>query len=158
MPYELSSRGVSAQFGARTTGGAMGHTSDDVIQYISIDFTPESLNSTYVPPYVVPKGAKILRYILRVDEVFTMTGTSPTVIFGGTAPATDGVVLTATELASVGSKIPTSTGTGTWATSSATGPLTAQKLAKALGGTTPAVTGTAGKATLIVEYLYKTKI
>jgi hypothetical protein len=159
MPYENSAGlNVFNQYGVRNTGGSLGKVEDDVIQFLSVDFTAESLIGTYVPNIVLPKGAHFLRYILRVDEVFTMTGTSPTVIFGGTAPATDGIVLTAAELAAVGTKIPASAGTGTWATNHATGPLTAQKITKALGGTTPAVTPGAGKATLIAEYIYKTKV
>lgn len=159
MAYENSAGlGVFNQYGSRNTGGSVGSVADEVLQYMSVAFTAESLIGNFVPPIVIPKGAHFLRYILRVDEAFTMTGTTPTVIFGGTAPATDGVILTAAELAAVGTKVPASTGTGTWAVASATGPLTAQKVTKALGGTTPVVVAGAGKATLIAEYLYKTKV
>ena len=79
-------------------------------------------------------------------------------IFGGTAPATDGIVLSQTELQSIGTKTPASTGTGTWAQGSATGTTAAQKVAKALGGTTPTVTAGVGKATLILEFVNKTKV
>lgn len=159
MSYEnTAGLGVNNQYGVRNTGGSTGKVDDDVIQFASFDFTAESLIGGFVPPLVIPKGAHFLRYILRVDEVFTLTGTSPTVIFGGTAPATDGVVLTATELGTVGTKVPASTGTGTWAVASTTGTTAAQKVTKTLGGTTPAVTAGAGKATLIAEYLYKTKV
>jgi hypothetical protein len=159
MAYENSAGlGVNNQYGTRRTGGSVGKIDDDVIQYLSFDFTDESLIGTFVPPVSFPKGAHPLRYFLRVDEAFTMTGTAPTVIFGGTAPATNGVVLTAAELAAVGTKVPASTGTGTWAVASATGTTAAEKITKALGGTTPAVTPGAGKATLIVEYLFKTKV
>lgn len=159
MPYEnTAGLGVNNQYGVRNTGGSFGKVDDDVISFLAIDFTAESLAGTFVPKIVLPKGAHFLRYILRVDEAFTLTGTSPTVIFGGTAPATDGVVLTQAELAAVGTKVPASAGTGTWSTTSATGPLTAQTVTKALGGTTPAVTQGAGKATLIAEYLFKTKV
>lgn len=159
MAYENSAGlGVNNQYGARRTGGSFGKVPDDVISFLAIDFTDESLIGTFVPKIVLPKGAHFLRFILRVDEAFTMTGTSPTVIFGGTAPATDGIVLTQAELAAVGTKVPASTGTGTWAVASATGPLTAQTITKTLGGTTPVVTPGAGKATLIAEYVYKTKV
>jgi hypothetical protein len=159
MPYENSGvRNVSTQYGVRNVGGAVGKASDDSIELMSFDFTAESLIGGFLPKMVLPKGAHFLRFILRVDEVFTLTGTAPTVIFGGTAPATDGIVLSQAELAAVGTKIPASTGTGTWAVSSATGPLTAQTITKALGGTTPVVTPGAGKATLLAEYIYKTKV
>jgi hypothetical protein len=160
MPFEnTAGLGVNNQYGARNTGGTVGteQTTDSIWQ-ASFAFTAESLASGFLPPMTVPRGAHFLRFILRVDEVFTLTGTTPTVIFGGTAPATNGVVLTAAELGTVGTKIPASTGTGTWAVASTTGTTATEKVTKALGGTTPAVTQGAGKATLIAEYVFKTKV
>jgi hypothetical protein len=87
-----------------------------------------------------------------------MTGTTPTVIVGGTAPATNGVVLTAAELAAVGTKVVTSTGTGTWAVASATGTTAAERVTIALGGTTPVVTPGTGRAFLIAEYVFNTTV
>jgi hypothetical protein len=160
MPFENSSGlGVNNFYGARNTGGSAGvEQSTDSVHQLSVAFTAESLAGTYLSPLAIPRGAKFLRYILRVDEVFTLTGTTPTVIFGGTAAATNGVVLTAAELGTVGTKIPASTGTGTWAVASTTGTTAAERITKALGGTTPAVTQGAGKGTLIAEYLFKTKV
>ena len=151
--------GVNNYYGQRATGQSVGveHSTDSVHQ-LSIAFTGTSLNNAFLPPVVVPKGASFKRAILRVDEAFTLGGTSPTVIFGGTAPATDGIVLSQTELQSVGTKTPASTGTGTWAQGSSTGTTAAQKVAKALGGTTPTVTAGVGKATLILEFVNKTKV
>lgn len=141
-------------YGRRETGGSVGGSHvKDAVKQLKIRFTGASLNETFLPKLVLPIGAHTLRFILRVDEAFVMTGTSPTVIFGGAAPATNGVVLTSAELAAVGTKTPASTGTGTWATSSATGPTAAEAVSKTLGGTTPAVSATQGKATLIVEYV-----
>lgn len=70
---------------------------------------------------------------------------------GGTAPATNGISITGAELGSVGTKVPASTGNGTWAQSSAT--TAAELLTMALGGTSPTVTRGVGKATLILEYV-----
>ena len=160
MGFENSAGiGVNNFFGARESGGTVGvETSDGSTQTMSIAFTGASLNSSFLPPVYLPKGAKILRYTLRVDEAFNITGTSPTVIFGGTAPATDGVVLTEAELEAVGSKTPASTGTGTWSTSATVGPTAAQKVTKALGGTSPVVSATQGKATLLIDFVSKTKV
>lgn len=151
--------GVSNYYGVRDTGGSVGleHSTDSVHQ-LSIAFTGASLNQAFLPPVVVPKGAQFKRAILRVDEAFALTGTSPTVIFGGTAPATNGVVLSQAELQAIGTKTPASTGTGTWAQASATGTTAAEKVAKALGGTSPAVNAAQGKATLILEFVNKTKV
>lgn len=160
MSYEnTAGLSVNTQYGTRNTGGAIGvERSQDSIGRLVIQFTGESLASGFMPPAVMPKGARVLRYFLDVDEVFVVTGTSPTVIFGGTAPATNGVVLTEAELEATGSKVPASAGTGTWSTSSATGTTAAEKVAKALGGTTPAVASTQGKATLVVEYVNVNKV
>ena len=159
MAYENSAGlNVNNQYGVRNTGGSYGKVDDDVIQFLSIDFTHESVNTTFLPPVYVPKGAHFLRYVLRIDEAFTLTGTTPALVFGGTAPGTDGISLSQAELQAIGTKVPASTGTGTWSTTSATGPLTAQKVTKTLTGTTPVVVAGAGKGTLIAEYLFKTKV
>jgi hypothetical protein len=160
MGFENSAGlGVNNYFGRRDTGGSVGvETSNDSIHQLSIAFTGASLASAYLPPVYIPKGAQFKRAILRVDEVFVVTGTSPTLIFGGTAPATNGIVLTEAELEAVGTKTPASTGTGTWAQSSATGTTAAEKVTKTLGGTSPAVAATSGKATLILEFVNKTKV
>lgn len=160
MGYENSAGlNVSNQYGQRFTGGSIGvETDTDSIQTMSIAFTGRSLNDTFLPPVVLPKGAHFLRFVLRVDEAFDLTGTTPTVIFGGTAPATNGVVLSEAELEAIGTKIPASAGTGTWSTTSATGATAAERVTKALGGTTPVVNPLLGKATLVAEYLMKTKV
>lgn len=161
MPGFENSAGLTVNnyYGPRLTGQSVGlERSEDSIHQLSISFTGTSLNNAFLPPVVVPKGASFKRAILRVDEAFTLGGTSPTVIFGGTAPATDGIVLTQAELTAVGTKTPASTGTGTWAQSSATGTTAAQKVAKTLGGTSPTVTAGVGKATLTLEFYNKTKV
>lgn len=146
--------GVNNQYGARRTGGSFGRGEDEVFQSISIDLSGEMLNNAFVPPVYMPKGAIVTRAYLRVDEVFVVS-TGGTVAIGGAAPGTDGVVLTEAKLESLGASNVSSLAVGTWATTSATGPLTAQKVTKAITGT---VDATQGKGTLVVEYFYKTKI
>lgn len=160
MGYEANTGlGVSNQYGQRVTGNSVGvETTDDSVNQLSIAFTGKSLNETFVPPVKVPKGALFLRYRLRVDEAFAISGTTPTVIWGGTLPATNGVILTEAELESVGTKTPASVGTGTWATTSSTGTTAAELVTKTLGGTLPVVDATVGKATLIAEYLFTTLV
>lgn len=161
MPFEANNGlgGVSNFYGPRETGGSIGSEETETsVRNYSIAFTGESLNSTYLPPVVLPRGSKFLRATLRVDEAFSLGGTTPTVIFGGTSPATNGIVLSQAELQAVGTKTPTSTGTGTWAVGSATGTTAAERVTRALGGTSPTVSRTAGKATLVVEFINKTKV
>ena len=156
MAYEaLSGLGVNNQYGSRQTGGSAGlEHGENSTHVLSYNLTGEMLNSTYNPPVYMPKGAKVIRATLRVDEVFVVSAAG-TVAIGGTAPGTDGVVLTEAKLEALGSSDVSSLAIGTWATASATGPLTTQKLAKAITGT---VAATSGKATLLVEYINKTKV
>jgi len=159
MAYEnKSGLGVFNQYGPRSVGTSVGvEHSDDSIHQLSIEFSGTSLQDSFLPPLVIPKGAHFLRYVLSVHEAFNITGTTPTVIFGGTAPATNGVVLTEAELEAVGTKIPASAGAGTWSTTSATGTSASEKVTFALGGTTPVVVTGVGKATLTAEFVYKNR-
>jgi hypothetical protein len=161
MPFENKTGlgGVSNYYGARDTGGSVGvEPSSDSEYRLSVALTGASLNGSFLPPVVIPRGARILRAFLRVDEAFVLGGTNPVVNIGGVAPATNGYTLTQAELQSVGTKAVASTGNGTWAAASATGTTAAEKVSQALGGTAPTVSATVGKATLIVEYMNKTKV
>lgn len=156
MSFENSTGlGVYSSYGKRNTGGTVGsETTDGSTRDYSIAFTGESLNSGFLPGVSLPKGSKLKGAILRVDEAFSVS-TGGSVTFGGTVPGTNGIVLTEAELEAVGTKTPASTGTGTWATSSATGTTAAQFINKAISGT---VTSTQGKATLILTFVNKTKV
>lgn len=155
MAYENSAGlGVSNQYGARNTGGAIGRSEDDVFQFLSYDITGEMLNSAFTPKIVMPKGAKITRAFLRVDEVFVIS-TSGTLAVGGTAPGTNGVVITEAQLEALGTKDVSAVAIGTWAVASTTGTTAAELVTKVLTGTASAAQG---KATLIVEYFHKTKV
>lgn len=161
MPFENSAGiQVSNFYGARETGGSVGvEHSQDSLHRLSINLTGAMLNGSFIPPVVVPKGARFVSAVLRVDEAFDVTGTSPTVQIGAAGSvATNGIVLTEAELEAIGTKVPTSTGAGTWSQSSATGTTADAKVAFALGGTTPAVNAALGKATLILSFVNKTKV
>lgn len=151
--------GVNNQYGPRDTGGAVGLEHGYNSTYtLSIQITPEFFNGTFVPPVVIPKGAQMRKFYLRVDEAFTLTGTTPGIVYGAVgAETTNGIPLTSAELSSIGTKVPASTGTGTWAIGSALGTAAAAKVGKALTGTTPAATVGAGKAVLVIEYFNKAK-
>jgi hypothetical protein len=160
MAFENSAGiNVNNHYGVRSTGGSVGvETDKDSVHQLSIAFTGKSLNESFLPPVYIPKGALFLRYRLRVDEAFGLTGTTPTVIFGGTVPGTNGVTITEAELETIGTKVPASDGQGTWDVASTTGTTASERITKTLGGTSPVVDPTIGKATLIAEYLFKTKV
>lgn len=151
--------GVSNYYGARNTGGAVGVEDQDGSAFVlSIQLTGQSINDGFMPPVVVPKGALFRRAALRVDEAFVIGGTSPTVTIGSNGTVgTNYIALTEAELENIGSKVPASTGAGTWAVASSTGLTAAAKAALALGGTSPTVDATVGKATLILEFFNKAK-
>ena len=155
MAYENSAGlGVYNQYGARSTGGAIGADSTSgKVTTITVDLTGEMLNSGFMPPVVVPKGSLLKGATLRVDEAFVVS-TSGTVAIGGTAPGTNGVVLTEAKLEAVGTSSVSSLAIGTWATASATGTTAAQKIAKAITGT---VGATSGKGQLILEFVNSAK-
>lgn len=151
--------GVNNHYGVRDTGGTAGvEHSKDAIHNLSVYFTGESVSDGFLPPVVIPKGAHFLRYVLTVDEAFVLGGTTPTITVGGTLPATNGVVFTEAELEAVGSKIPTSTGAGTWSVTASAGTTAAEKVDVVLGGTTPTIDRTKGKATLTAEFVYKVRV
>lgn len=157
MAYEASTGlGVSNQYGQRFTGNSVGvHRTTDSVNVLIVEFTGRSLGETFMPKVYIPKGALFLRYRLRVDEAFSVSG-GATLAIGGTTPGTDGVVLTEAELEAIGTKTPASAGAGTWVTTSATGTTSAQLVTKALTGTVS--DATIGKATLFAEYLYETLV
>ena len=164
MSYEnKSGLNVSNQYGARETGGGVGlEQSQDSLHQLRIDLTGQSIADAiagFIPPVYIPKGAKFRKALLRVDEVFVVTGTSPTVLVGAAGSvATNGVVITEAELEALGTKELTSTGAGTWSFTSATGTAAAAKIGFALGGTILVVATTQGKATLLLEFVNLAKI
>lgn len=156
MAYENSAGiGVVNQYGPRETGGTVGvERSQQSTSVYSFALTGEMLNSAYAPPVYIPKGALLKKAILHVDEVFVVSAAG-TVAIGGTAPGTNGVVLTEAKLEALGTSDVSSLAIGTWATASTTGTSASQKVAKAITGT---VGATSGKATLSLEFYYKTKV
>jgi len=155
MSYENGTGlGVYNQYGARSTGGAYGkETGDGSTFRVVVDLTGEMLNSGFIPPVYVPKGALLEKAMLDVDEVFVVSAAG-TVAIGGTAPGTNGVVLTEAKLEAVGTSLVSSLAIGTWATASATGTTASEKITKAITGT---VAATSGKATLVMDFFTKTK-
>ena len=156
MAYENSAGlGVTNQYGVRNTGGAVGgEKATGSFQTLTINLTGEMLNSAYVAPTYMPKGAKVTRALLDVDEVFVVSS-SGTVAVGGTVPGTNGVVLTEAQLEAAGTKDVSSVAAGTWATASATGTTAAQKVTTSITGT---VAATSGKAKLVIEYFLANKV
>lgn len=164
MAYDNGSGlGVFNHYGARDTGGAVGQeTRDGTKVTVRVDLTGRSINDAvagFIPKTYIPKGARFSGATLRVDEVFVVTGTSPVVEVGAkSSEATNGVTLTEAQLEAVGTYDVSSALSGTWATDAATGTAAAAYVNIVLGGTSPVVSSTAGKATLVLEYIFVTKV
>jgi len=153
MSYENTAGiGVNNQYGPRNTGGALGveHSQDSVMTF-TYDLTGEMLNSGFTPKIKVPKRALLRKAYLIVDEVFVVS-TSGTVAIGGTAPGTNGVVLTEAKLEALGVSDVSALAIGTWATASTTGTTSAENITKSITGT---VGATSGKGTLVMEFQAK---
>lgn len=154
MTYENSSgRNVSTQYGTRNTGVSIGTDhSYNATHELTVELTAQEMGgSFFLPPFFVPKGARFTRASLSVHSPITV---SATVNVGGTAPGTNGIPLTAANLANAaGTVIDLSASlAGTWATNAAVGTTASERVTYNGGGT---ITKNDGKATLTLEYVYK---
>ncbi len=154
--------GVNNHYGVRSTGGSVGvETSDNSVHQLRIDLTGQSIADAvagFVPPVLIKKGTLFRKAILRVDEVFVVTGTTPNLEIGSAgSTATNGIALTEAKLEALGTSDVSAALVGTWATASTTGVAADAKVAMALEGDT-AIAATSGKATLILEFSYVTKV
>lgn len=157
MSYENSAGlKVSNHYGPRDTGGSVGvETGKNSEKFLRVSLTGQSINDAlngFIPPVVVPKGVRFKSATLRVDEVFVVTGTTPVLEVGAKgSEATNGVTITEAQLEALGTYDVSTALAGTWATNSATGTAAAANVSMILGGTTPAVDPSQGKATLVLE-------
>jgi hypothetical protein len=163
MGYEnTAALGVNNHYGVRTTGGSIGieHGYGSVWTY-KIDITGQSIADNvagFIPPFYVKKGMLLKSAVVRVDEVFVVTGTTPHLEIGSYASvATNGIEITEAQLEALGTTDLSSTGAGTWATASAGGITADALIGFVLEGDT-AIAATSGKATVILEFVYNTKI
>ena len=142
--------GVHNHYGVRGGGNWVGvERSTGGIHQGSGDVSAKQLQDAYVPPFVIPKGAHFLRALVNVDEAFA--GVTDITVGEKGGEATNGIGLVAADLA-VGVREPATGPTGTWAFGSATGTTDAKEVNVIFTGTP-----TAGKGTLVLEYIYKVR-
>lgn len=145
---------VHNQFGPRRTGGTIGVDKiEGMKEELVFDVTGEWFNT--VPdglmPFVLPAGAVIKAVYIDVEDVFVVTGSTPTLLIGTNgSEVTNGFVVSEAILEATGSANLTATLAGTWDNEV---PLAANTtIGMALGGTGgPAVTN-AGKARITVMF------
>jgi hypothetical protein len=154
MSYE-SNTGIDVfnHYGARNTGGTIGvERSQNSVTRLSINLTGAMLNDDFFPPVSIPKYASFKSAHITVHEAFVVTGTSPTILVGAAGSvATNGFIITETELETLGSRKLANDGEGTWDIAHASGTAAAALVAFAFEG--DAAVTNAGKATLVLEYV-----
>lgn len=151
MAFE-NTAGISVHnhYGVRDTGNTIGvEQSNDSIHQLSVDISAKQLEDAFLPPFVLPKGAHFLRAWVNIDEAFA--GVTDITVGEKGAETTNGVGLVAADL-TVGVREPATGPTGTWAFGSATGTTDAKTV-----GIVHTGTPTAGKGTLVLEYIYKVR-
>ena len=124
---------------------------DGALQELIIDFDGSVVKAGAYPLMApeLPAGVVIEDVYLKVEEAFSLGGTSPAVEIGTeTSEATNGFTITKTQIETVGTYDLTSALSGTW-----TAGLAAKTvLGIALSGTSPTAT-TAGKARAVIRYV-----
>ena len=145
-------RPVHTQYGSRNTGTTAGvERSINSKHVLSAELTSATLGDGFIPPYVIPQYAQVTAVRLTVHTPITVGATFH---IGGTAPGTNGVPITAANLATAGTYVLTPT--GTWAV----GAFTAADEAVTTDATATTATNKTegGVATLSVEYAYKNRL
>ena len=138
--------GVFNVYGPRKTdeGRAGKINTAGVVNELEVSFRGDSYSTVTA---VIPAGAKVLDAYAKVDEVFVLGGTTPTINVGTSgSAATNGVPVSEAQAEALGSY--DLTPAGTWAAVLAA----ATTVAVELGGTTPTITD-AGEIKVVVRYV-----
>lgn len=140
-------------FGPRVSGGTVGPEKvTGSIEQLVIHIEGGLLNDNLEPltPTYLPQGATIRDVYWDTEVVFTLTGTTPTILIGtDTTEVTNGLVISQAVAQSANTARLTGTLVGTWAVNT---PLQARtKIGYALGGTSPTV-DRLGRGKLTIEF------
>ena len=152
MAFENSAGiNVHNHYGPRDTGNSVGvERSTDSIHQLSVDISVEQLLDPYVPPVVLQQGVRVLRALVHVDEGFA--GLTDVSVGKEGDETNNGITILGTQITQPGTYDITSVPNGEWAVSSPRGLTTSQKV-----GVVHTGTPTAGKGTILVEYVYKNR-
>lgn len=115
-----------------------------------LEFTGKDLNDNLANVLTtLPAGIRFVDWFVEVEEVFALTGTSPTVLVGtDTTEVTNGFVISKAILEAKAVSAISTTFAGTWAATLAAD----TKVGIAFGGTLPVVANT-GKGRIVARYL-----
>lgn len=124
------------------------------VQELSLKFSGANINDDVFSTNLaqLPAGARIIRAIVRVDEAFTLGGTSPVINIGTDgSESTNGISIDETRGEASATYTDSDTGVainGTWAATLAAD----TQVSVALSGTTPTV-GSGGYAIVTIQYI-----
>lgn len=153
MTFETDSlRGVKNHYNAQNIEpGMVGELpGNGAIRELTVHISGETLNNGFIEGATLPSGALPLDWSLEIDEVFDLGGTSPTILVGTKgSEATNGLSISEAVAEAVATTNST-TFAGTWGSSLAA----ETTVGIAMGGTSPTADTTAGKARLVVRYVY----
>jgi hypothetical protein len=164
MPFEQSKFGtggaagtgnvvsvVNNFFGQRQTGKTAGiMNTEGALNELVIDIDRAVLAAGTFPltAPALPAGAKVIRALVEVQEVFILGGTTPAIKIGTkTTEATNGLTITEAQAEALGVYDVTASLAGTWLA----GLAARTTLGIALSGTGP-TNGATGKARVVVQY------
>ena len=174
MPYERSRFGDAGYAAAGTTTNVTSNVSNfygprgidtDVTagvikteggyNELTVHISPADIKAGTIPLSVkpfMPARSRPTHAFLEVEEAFTLTGTTPAVNVGTDgSEATNGVTASEAQLEAVGVYDISSTIKGTWA---AAGGLTARTVVDIATSAGIGVTGTLGKAKIVIRYIH----
>lgn len=141
-----SGLGVYNVYGPRKTdeGRAGKINTSGVVHELEVSFRGDSYSTVTA---TIPAGAKVLDGYAKVDEVFVLGGTTPTINVGTSgSAATNGVSISEAQAEALGSY--DLTPAGTWAAVLAANTTVAVEL----GGTSPTITD-AGEIKVVIRYV-----
>lgn len=131
-----------------------GIKTEGTIKELTLKFTGQNINDDVFSTNlaVLPAGARPIRAIVSINEVFALGGTTPTINIGTDgSEATNGVSIAEAQAEAEGVLTDADSGVainGTWGSELAAD----TQVSVALGGTTPTV-GAGGYAVVTIEYI-----
>lgn len=131
-----------------------GIKTEGTIKELTLKFTGQNINDDVFGTNlaVLPAGARPIRAIVSINEVFALGGTTPTINIGTDgSEATNGVSIAEAQAEATGVLTDADSGVainGTWGSELAAD----TQVSVALGGTTPTV-GAGGYAVVTIEYI-----
>jgi hypothetical protein len=154
MPYEKARvRTTYKNYGEVKTGGGAGvDRSTDSKHLVKVDVTTDIIAQGYLTELYIPAGALMTAAYANVTEAFVLEGTTPAIAVRDVDTVGNFVTLDEADAEAAGHYDITANLAGEWGTAGG-GQTAAAKIEVVLTGTTPSITGTAGRVEIVLEYI-----